>query len=401
LTIRKKEVTNGMSIRNTGIDFETILADERPRLVRLCAWFTSNEDAAQDLAQETLIAAWKNRAQLDSLDKLKPWTAAIARNICLNWSRQASRAGAHSVVAIDADETSFEDEFPDDTNIELELDRQELANLLDKALALLPPETGLMLIEHYIRESSQAEIAEKMNLKPGTVAVRLQRGKLTLQKIFRKHLQAESQAFGLIPPKRASWEETNIWCPCCGQARLLGKFQKQEVFALRCPQCDPDPQSIMAGLDLAKPYHARLLGNTKSYKPAYTRLLTSFAPLYRQALQSHTVDCLACGHTVDVVIDELRLKTDREGIRHIRLQCPACGWVSNKAFSGLVLSLPEVQKFWRQHPRIKTLPPQQIEKDGAPVFVRRLQSVQDAAEITVIARLDSFDPISIHTNVSV
>jgi hypothetical protein len=60
-----------------------------------------------------------------------------------------------------------------------------------------------------------------------------------------------------------------------------------------------------------------------------------------------------------------------------------------------------VQKFWRQHPRIKTLPPQQIEKDGAPAFVRRLQSVHDAAEITVIARLDSFDPISIHTNVSV
>ena len=74
-----------MSVCNIGMDFETILADERPRLVRLCAWFTSNEDAAQDLAQETLIAAWKNRDQLQSLDKLKPWTSAIARNICLNW----------------------------------------------------------------------------------------------------------------------------------------------------------------------------------------------------------------------------------------------------------------------------------------------------------------------------
>ncbi|HSJ85937.1 MAG TPA: RNA polymerase sigma factor [Anaerolineales bacterium] len=389
-----------MSASNTGIDFETILADERPRLVRLCAWFASNEDAAQDLAQETLIVAWKNRDQLESPDKLKPWTSAIARNICLNWSRQASREQAHS-VAIDPDEDSFEDEFSDDTNLELELDRQELANLLDKALAMLPPETGQMLIEHYIQESSHAEIAEKMHLQPGAVAVRLQRGKLTLQKIFRKHLQAESQAFGLIQTSRAGWEETNIWCPCCGRARLLGKFQKNEVFALRCSQCDPDPQSIMAGLDLTKPYHARLLGNTKSYKPAYSRLLTSFAPLYRQALQSHGAACLACGHIVHVTIDEMRIKADRKGMKQIRLQCPACGWASNKALSGLVLSLPEAQRFWRQHPRIQTLPSQEIEVDGSPAFLVRLQSVQDAAEITIIARLDSFDPIAIHTNVSV
>jgi RNA polymerase sigma-70 factor (ECF subfamily) len=376
------------------MDFETILAAEHPRLVRLCAWFTYSEDAAEDLAQETLIAAWKNRAQLESLDKLQPWTSAIARNVCLNWSRKASHEKARSIVAMDGDE------FPDDTNLELELDRQELANLLDKALALLPPETGQLLIEYYVRESSHAEIAEKMNLKPGTVAVRLQRGKLTLQKIFHKHLQAESQAFGLIRLDQASWAETNIWCPCCGQTRLWGKFKKGEVFALRCPHCDPDPQSIMAGLDLSKPYHARLLGNTKSYKPAYARLLTSFAPLYREALESHTVACLACGQPVDVTIDELKFRAEQERRRQIRLQCPACGWVSNKALSGLVLSLPEVQKFWRHHPRIRTLPPQQIEVDGSPAFIGRLQSVQDAAEITVIARLDSFDPIAIHTNVS-
>ncbi|MGE5641776.1 MAG: hypothetical protein ACM3Y8_02085, partial [Byssovorax cruenta] len=133
----------------------------------------------------------------------------------------------------------------------------------------------------------------------------------------------------------------------------------------------------------------------------YARLLTSFAPLYRQALESLTVACLACGRPVDVMIDELKFKADQKGIRQIRLQCPACGWVSNKALSSLVLSLPEVQKFWRHHPRIKTLPAQQIEVDGSPAFIWRLQSVQDGAEITVIARLDSFDPIAIHTNVSV
>jgi hypothetical protein len=66
----------------------------------------------------------------------------------------------------------------------------------------------------------------------------------------------------------------------------------------------------------------------------------------------------------------------------------------------LVFSLPEVQRFWRDHPRIRSLPIQEIEVDGTLAFVRRLQSVNDNAELTVIARYDSFDPIHIHTNVS-
>src|SRR5215212_1919250 len=383
-----------------GLDFDTGLAGERPRLVRLCAWFTGNVEAAQDLAQETLIAAWKNRDQLTSPDKLKPWTSAIARNICLNWSRRYTREQAHRTHSFDAAKGSFEDEIADDTDLEFELDRHELADLLDRALSLLPPETGQMLIEYYIQQSSHAEIAEKMNINTGMVAVRLQRGKLTLQKLFRKDLQAESIAFGLIQSEDNSWEETNIWCIWCGRSHLVGKYQKNKVFALRCPACDPGPDRIMAGLDLTKPYHARLLGNIKTYKPAYARLLSSLLPLYRRALQSHTVPCLACGQAVDVRIDDVSKKHPNE-TRQIHLRCPICGWASNKAFSGLMLSLPEVQQFWRKHPRLRTLPVQEIEVDGSLAFVHHLQSIQDGAELTVISRRNSFDPVQIHTNVNI
>ena len=262
------------------LDFERILADERPRLVRLCAWFSGSQEAAEDLAQETLIAAWKSKDRLSSFDELKPWTSAIARNVCLNWSRRHYREQARLVYSMDSQEESSGDELLDDTNLELELDRYELATLLDRALSLLPVETAQILIEHYIQESSHAQIAAKMRINPSTVAVRLQRGKLTLQRLLRTTLQAESSAFGLVKVEGPRWEQTNIWCPGCGAARLLGRFQKNEIFALRCPGCHPDPESIMAGLDLTKPYHANLLGNTKTYKPAYSRLLTAFAPFY-------------------------------------------------------------------------------------------------------------------------
>jgi len=382
-------------------EFETILAEERSRLVRLCAWFSGNPGAAEDLAQETLIAAWKSRKQLQSLDKLKPWTSAIARNVCLNWSRQHSREQSHLLYSIDSENGSFEDEIPDETSLELELDRYELARLLDQALNLLPRETAQMLVEHYIKESSQAEIAELMNINPGTVAVRLQRGKLTLRKLLRKNLQTEASAFGLIHQDNPGWEETNIWCPWCGEARLVGKYQRNEMFALRCPKCDPYSESIMAGLDLTKPYHASLLGNIKTYKPAYSRLLAAFHPLYQEAVKSHTAPCLACGSSVDVSIErDAQLDKQSSMFGQITLRCPACGWVSNKSLSGLVLGSLEAQRFWREFPRLRTLPALEIEVHGSPAVLTRLQSLTSSAELSVISRRDSFEQMEVHSNIN-
>ncbi|HEY3473361.1 MAG TPA: sigma-70 family RNA polymerase sigma factor, partial [Anaerolineales bacterium] len=277
--------------------------------------------------------------------------------------------------------------------------RHELARLLDQALSLLPAETARILVEHYIKESSHAEIAAQMNCNAGTVAVRLQRGKLTLQKLLRTDLREEASAFGWITEAGPQWEQTNIWCPWCGHAHILGRFQKDDVFALRCPRCDPDPEMLMASLDLSKAYHASLLGKVKSYKPAYSRLLAAFAPLYKEALRSHTASCLACGAEVVVNVEHDKTNERSHRFSQITLHCAACGWASNKSLSGLILSSPEAQRFWREYPRMKTLPAQEIEAHGTPAFVTRLQSVTDNAELTVISRRDTFEPVGVHANV--
>jgi RNA polymerase sigma-70 factor (ECF subfamily) len=390
----------GMQDRKETIDFETLLMDEWPRLVRLCAWFAGSPEAAEDLAQETLIAAWKSREQLTSIDGWKPWTSAIARNISLNWSRRYYREQTYRAHSLDSEEYLLEEELKAETDIEVDLDRYELAKLLDQALSMLPAETAKMLVEHYIKESSHAEIAEKLRMNPGTVAVRLQRGKLSLQKLFQRQLQVEADAFGLIDRSVPQWEDTNIWCPGCGQSRLLGTYQKDELFALRCPRCDPDSESLMAGLDLTKPYHARLLANVKTYKPAYARLLAAFAPLYQQALTSHTVPCLACGNSVHVIVERDKQSQKRSPtLNQITLHCPSCGWASNKSLTGLIIGSPEAQRFWREYPRMQTLPAQEIDVNGSKALLTRLQSVTDNAELTVISRRDTFELIQVHTNV--
>ena len=67
------------------------LAAERPRLARLCRQLTHNADAAEDLAQETLLEAWRLRDRLCEPTGLSTWLNAIARNICLRWLRARGR----------------------------------------------------------------------------------------------------------------------------------------------------------------------------------------------------------------------------------------------------------------------------------------------------------------------
>jgi RNA polymerase sigma factor (sigma-70 family) len=391
------------------IDFTTWLASERPRILRLCTWITGSPQAAEDLTQEALLAAWKNQQQISDPAKRKPWLSTVARNVCLNWLRKNYRERSGLVQSLDADgrslpEDLYEPEIPDETNLELDFDQAELSRLLDQALALLPAETARLLVEHYLQESSQAEIAKKTGLKVGTIAVRLQRGKRSLRRLLSTQLQAEALAYGLMTQESVAWEETPIWCPTCGQRKLLGQFQKEQPearFALRCPHCQPDPDRIMVGIDLTIPYYASLLGNTRTYKPAYSRLLVGLAPFYLKALTTRTAACLACGRPVVIHRSHGSKKPASSAREHsdIRIHCSTCDWATNTTHRGLVLALPDVQRFWRENPRIRTFPAVEIEHQGSLAYVTRLQSLTGAAELQVISLRETLAPIAVHTNI--
>ena len=64
---------------------------ERARLVRLCAILSGDGDAAEDLAQETLLEAWRHRHKVTDAHGVDRWLMAIARNVCLRWGRTCGR----------------------------------------------------------------------------------------------------------------------------------------------------------------------------------------------------------------------------------------------------------------------------------------------------------------------
>jgi hypothetical protein len=80
-------------------DLEAVLPAERTRLVRLCATTTGNTDIAEDLAQETLLEAWRHIHELRDPHRRAQWLSGIARNVCLRWARQRGRDLTHQAFA--------------------------------------------------------------------------------------------------------------------------------------------------------------------------------------------------------------------------------------------------------------------------------------------------------------
>ena len=105
--------------------FAEMLQAERPRLVRLCAALSRDPDAAEDLAQETLIEAWRHRHKLTEPAGISPWLSAIARNVCLRWRRYRRHDHARLAVPPDANGPApgIPDDIADAFDLEVELER--------------------------------------------------------------------------------------------------------------------------------------------------------------------------------------------------------------------------------------------------------------------------------------
>src|SRR5260221_13255506 len=78
-------------------DFEAMLRAERPLLVRLCRRLTGSDAAAEDVAQETLLEAWRHADMLTDATGASRWLAAIARNVARRWARRQGRDAARLV----------------------------------------------------------------------------------------------------------------------------------------------------------------------------------------------------------------------------------------------------------------------------------------------------------------
>jgi RNA polymerase sigma-70 factor (ECF subfamily) len=372
-----------------------VLPNERVRLVRLCARLSGDPDAAEDLAQETLIEAWRHRQRLRDPRGYAQWLSAIARNVCLRWSRQRGRERAHLVYrqsAHDPIQPMPIDQLADPLDLEIDLERGELAKLLDRALALLPGETRAALLARYVDQTPVAEVATQLGLTESAVAVRLHRGRLALRRVLGTELRDDASAYGLADAPALKWRPTTIWCPHCGQHRLVVQSSRaaDPRFWTRCPDCRSAAGAYFVQVTRTAP------SPSDGFRRNLFRIITETGDYFWHSFQSGAASCSKCGRRLSVMTQISDGRHLSPGARIAGAWCDNCNAGCWTYHSEMVLYLPAGRRFWQRHKRIRALPEQQIEIDGCPALVTSFEDVASTARLEVVSARDTLNVLHIH-----
>ena len=336
------------------------LDSERRRLVRLCASITGDHASAEDLAQETLLEAWRHRDRIREPSGTDRWLSAIARNVCHRWSR---RRGRDSVLVggLDLDMPGRTDDG---------LGFAEVDEQLERALARLPGATRDMVVRHYVHESSHAEIAACHGISEEAVSMRISRGRALLRILLDADMDAR-------------WCETRVWCSACGAHRLQIRCDEDDV-AFRCIGCSP----TSASYDLGNPFFARLVGDLIRPTAILNRTAAWASEYFRGG--AGAAHCTRCQRPISV-------RRHREGGRHgLHGVCRACGEEVWSSVFGLAHSRPEARAFRAEHKRVRTLPDRDLAYGNAEATLVRLEAVRGSAALDVLFARDTLRVLATH-----
>ncbi|HEY0308492.1 MAG TPA: sigma-70 family RNA polymerase sigma factor [Acidobacteriaceae bacterium] len=140
---------------------------------------------AEDTMQEVLLRSLPHLAKITDPRALAVWLYTVTRNYCWRMRRKSVDAPKQTL--------SLDELMPDELDLALLLqdrgsnpERQILHDeqnlLLHKAILSVPPEYRITLVLHDIENLDTEQIAQILDLQPGTVRVRLHRARLYVRK---------------------------------------------------------------------------------------------------------------------------------------------------------------------------------------------------------------------------
>jgi len=136
-----------------------------------------NVSQSEDVAQETLVAAWTRLGTLREPAKLKAWLCGIARNLAHNSSRRELRRATESFDLLDgASQPVSEEPRPDEA-----VSRADDEALTWRALESVPELYRETLVLYYRQHESIEHVAVLLDVTEETVRQRLSRGRKALQ----------------------------------------------------------------------------------------------------------------------------------------------------------------------------------------------------------------------------
>jgi RNA polymerase sigma-70 factor (ECF subfamily) len=172
----------GLTEQEAAKRFYTHLWPHRATILRTARFLTRNAADAEDLAQETLMRAFRNVAQFNVAGNAKGWLTTVLRHVQIDRSRVRSSALVSEAISLDAASAPA---APTASPQSLERDPRDLAALVEAfsdqafidALKSLPEELRWTLLLVDVEQMSYEDAAIVMDVPAGTVKSRVHRAR--------------------------------------------------------------------------------------------------------------------------------------------------------------------------------------------------------------------------------
>jgi RNA polymerase sigma-70 factor (ECF subfamily) len=164
------------------IAFEQLVAEHLPFVRRYARAFAHTKEAAEDLAQDALVKAYRSLASYRFQASFRTWLSTIVRNEYLDRSRR--RDARARALERPLDETMVIADLPEDSprsRADLGLEREQMRRAIWAALATIPADYRSSLVLYDIEGFSHHEIAAIEGVAIGTVKSRISRGRERLR----------------------------------------------------------------------------------------------------------------------------------------------------------------------------------------------------------------------------
>jgi RNA polymerase sigma-70 factor (ECF subfamily) len=193
-----------------------LLARHAPAVFRFAMKMCRNGEDAEDVAQETLLAAVRGAKDVRGASSFTTWLYAVARSFCMKMRRRHKDRPAPCSVE-GASDVPSSSRLPDE-----DVGAREVATALDTALAGLDDKYREVIVLRDVEGLSAREVGEVLGISIEAVKSRLHRARADM----RERLGALAPT---VDPQRSSDQ-----APCATIATRFSKYLEGEIGPFEC-----------------------------------------------------------------------------------------------------------------------------------------------------------------------
>jgi RNA polymerase sigma-70 factor, ECF subfamily len=158
--------------------FRSLVERYQRQIYRLAFAVVRSHASADDITQDTFVKVYRHLVFFDETYPFYPWLRRIAINTALSARQSTLMRKAEPL----------DEHLPQEPAIDRLVERAELLQQVLAEIERLPEEQRLVFVLRTQQEMSYAEIAEALNISPGTVMSRLNRARSRLKARLRDHI---------------------------------------------------------------------------------------------------------------------------------------------------------------------------------------------------------------------